>query len=327
MIDQTRLPEELVYVETNNLEEIFDAIKRLVVRGAPAIGCAAALGLAAVAQHYQNDFYEQLCRDAEYLNTSRPTAVNLAWALDRCLKAADYQTLTLDKAKKTLLEEAKAILAEDIAMCRCIGENGLHLFERENMTVLTHCNAGALATGDYGTAISPIYLAHERGLKPQVFADATRPLLQGSRLTAWELVRAGVPVTVICDSMAGHVMREGKIDFIITGADRIAANGDAANKIGTYGLAVLAAYHNIPLYVAAPYSTFDFSLADGSQIPIEERGSEEVACGFGKRTAPQGAEVYNPAFDVTPAEMISGFITDRGFIPKTDFKQLKKYFD
>lgn len=326
MIDQTRLPEELIYVETNDLDEVFDAIKRLVVRGAPAIGCAAAIGLAVVAQKYEDNFYENLCRDAKYLNSSRPTAVNLSWALDRCLNITDYQSLSLEEAKSAILIEAKIVLAEDLEMCKQIGKNGVHLFERENMTILTHCNAGALATGDYGTALSPVYTAHEYGLKPNVFADETRPLLQGSRLTAWELERAGVPVTVICDSMAAQVMREGKIDFIITGADRIASNGDTANKIGTYGVAILAAYHNIPLYVAAPYSTFDFALLDGSEIPIEERDSDEVSCGFGKRTAPKRVNVYNPAFDVTPAELISGFITDCGFIPKEDFNELNKYF-
>jgi methylthioribose-1-phosphate isomerase len=223
--------------------------------------------------------------------------------------------LTALQLKHLLLDDALAILNEDIELCHRIGQHGVTLFQgRKDLGVLTHCNAGALATSDYGTALSPIYTAHEQGLTPRVFADETRPLLQGARLTTWELMRAGVDVTLLCDNMAGQVMKEGKIDLVIVGADRIAANGDAANKIGTYGVAILAQHHGIPFYVAAPYSTIDHELADGSAIPIEHRDPDEVTNGFGRRTAPENCQVYNPAFDVTPNNLITGIITERGIL-------------
>lgn len=325
LIDQTKLPAELVYLEIDAVEDIFDAIKRLLVRGAPAIGCAAALGLAAAAQKSAaadtGSFLREARGIAARLNQSRPTAVNLFWALERCLEsvAAAAERREVAELKNLLLREALDILAEDISMCRAIGFNGAPLLS-DGMSVLTHCNAGALATGDYGTALAPIYVARERGVEVKVFADETRPLLQGSRLTAFELNQAGVDVTVICDSMAAQVMREGKIDLVIVGSDRIAANGDAANKIGTYGLAVLAEYHNIPFYVAAPSSTIDTNLADGGGIPIEQRDGREIGFGFGKMTAPAAVGFYNPAFDVTPSGLITGIITDKGlFTPPYDF--------
>jgi methylthioribose-1-phosphate isomerase len=318
LIDQTLLPEELTYIESDDLEEIFDCIKRLVVRGAPAIGCAAGLGLAAVSQNFisasRNEFLEKLEAAAKRLSESRPTAVNLFWALKRCVKAVkDSVEESVEALKTVLIKEALTILEEDIEMCRSIGKHGSSLL-KEGMGVLTHCNAGALATGDYGTALSPIYVAKENNVNVKVFSDETRPLLQGSRLTAWELNKAGVDVTTICDNMAAQVMKEGKIDIVIVGADRVAANGDAANKIGTYGVAILAQYHKIPFYVAIPYSTIDITLKNGSEIPIEQRNEDEIKCGFGKRTAPEEVAVYNPAFDATPNELITGIITERGIL-------------
>jgi methylthioribose-1-phosphate isomerase len=322
IIDQTRLPEELVYLELDEVEAIFEAILRLSVRGAPAIGCAAALGLAACAQHIEAansvGFTARVQGVAARLGASRPTAVNLFWALDRCCQVLNGVD-PIPVLKVALLQEALRILEEDIQMCHAIGGHGASLIE-EGMGVLTHCNAGALATGDYGTALAPIYRAHEAGIRFTVFSDETRPLLQGSRLTAWELNRAGVEVVTICDNMAAQVMKEGKIGLVLVGSDRIAANGDAANKIGTYGLAVLARHHGIPFYVAAPSSTIDASLAHGSLIPIEQRGADEVRH-FGERlTAPAGVEVYNPAFDVTPNALITGIITEAGLHrPPYDF--------
>ncbi len=296
IIDQTRLPQQLVYLELDDVEEIAAAIERLSVRGAPAIGCAAALGLAACAKKLEAaDFPAGIKRLADRLAATRPTAVNLFWALDRCRNQTGMDAL---------IREALSILEEDILMCRAIGEHGAPLI-KEGMGILTHCNAGALATGDFGTALSPLYVAHAEGRSFSVYSDETRPLLQGSRLTAWELQRAGIDVTTICDSMAAQVMKEGRIDLVIVGSDRIAANGDAANKIGTYGLAILAKHHGIPFYVAAPTSTVDASLASGDSIPIERRDPSEVA-------AAEGVQVYNPAFDVSPHSLISGIITEKG---------------
>ena len=329
LIDQTKLPEELVYLETDSLELIYDAIKRLVVRGAPAIGCAAALGLAAVAQNISGtteQFISEVKKAADRLASSRPTAVNLFWALNRMtdkLASTSVTVSEISKLKEILLEEALEILEEDITMCRAIGHHGAHLI-KDGSGVLTHCNAGALATGDYGTALAPMYTAFENGVKFKAYSDETRPLLQGSRLTAWELARAGVDVTTICDNMAAQVMREGKINLVIVGTDRVAANGDVANKIGTYGVAILARYHNIPFYVAMPYSTVDFKTADGSGIPVEQRHPDEVRRGMGKLTAPENVNIYNPAFDVTPHELISGFITEKGMIYPPFSENLKK---
>jgi methylthioribose-1-phosphate isomerase len=306
IIDQTKLPQELVYLELDDVEEIVAAIKRLSVRGAPAIGCAAALGLAACAQHLPDEgFVDAIDALAKQLAASRPTAVNLFWALERaCAHLRKCAQAGSGVLKLNLVQEGLAILEEDIQMCRAIGGHGAPLIE-EGMGILTHCNAGALATGDFGTALSPMYVAHEAGKNFTVYSDETRPLNQGSRLTAWELHRAGIDVVTICDNMAAQVMKEGKIDLVIVGSDRIAANGDAANKIGTYGLAVLAKYHGIPFYVAAPTSTIDTSLETGGRIPIEHRDPAEIG-------AAEGVRVYNPAFDVTPNELISGIITENG---------------
>ncbi len=319
LIDQTQLPTSLAYLSLDAPAAIHDAIRRLVVRGAPAIGIAAALGLATAMQHHSGPpttFLTEAQRIAAYLETARPTAVNLAWSLRRAmttLTAAAQHTSALPQLKQTLIREALNILAEDINMCRAIGEHGVPLI-RPGMGILTHCNAGALATGDFGTALAPLYLAHAAGRAFTVYADETRPLLQGARLTAWELQRAGIDVILICDNMAASLMRAGKIQLVIVGTDRVAANGDTANKIGTYGLAVLAKHHNIPFYVALPRSTIDASLPDGSHIPIEERHPDEVRRLAGHPIAPATVRVANPAFDVTPHNLITGFITERGII-------------
>ncbi len=321
IVDQTLLPSELAYERVETIEAMRDAIKRLKIRGAPAIGIAAAfglyLGVRTLPDTIGNDgFIGALRQKAGYLASSRPTAVNLAWALNRLEEKASAlaaEGIPVTQIKRRLLDESLAILEEDRRMCRSIGEHGFALLGSKK-TVLTHCNAGGLATSEYGTALAPVYVAFERGKVIHVYADETRPLLQGARITAFELRRAGIPVTLICDNMAAMVMAQGKIDAVIVGADRIAANGDTANKIGTYGLAIVANAHNVPFYVAAPASTFDLSLASGTEIPIEEREEAEITCGFGRRTAPAGIEVYNPAFDVTPFRYITAFITDGGVI-------------
>lgn len=316
MIDQTLLPLELREIECRDVETVWEAIKSLRVRGAPAIGIAAAygvcIGLQAAAA---GQLTEKLAEVTDYLATSRPTAVNLFWALDRMkAKAAELgESASADELRKGLLAEARAIHDEDRAMCHAIGEHGAALLG-DGQGVLTHCNAGGLATAEYGTALSVFFTAQDQGKNLQVFVDETRPLLQGSRLTAWELTQRGIHATLICDSMAAQVMREGRIQAVITGADRIAANGDSANKIGTYSIAVLAAAHEIPFYIAAPSSTFDLSIASGDEIPIEQRAAEEITHGFGRQTAPTDVEVYNPAFDVTPAKYIKAIITERGLI-------------
>lgn len=320
MIDQTRLPAEFLEIDLNTAEQVWEAIRMLRVRGAPAIGVAAAYGTvvglqeADVADRSRADFDARLADVVNYLATSRPTAVNLFWALDRMRGVASAQPDAEPAAMLArLLEEARAIDAEDQAMCTAMGHHGAELMP-EDGGVLTHCNAGGLATAGDGTALSVLFAAHAGGRNIHVYADETRPLLQGARLTAWECQQRGVPVTVICDSMAALVMREKKVDAVITGADRIAANGDAANKIGTYSVAVLAKAHGIPFYVAAPSSTFDMSLPSGDLIPIEERAREEIASGMGRQTVPDGVDVWNPAFDVTPAELIRAIITERGVI-------------
>ncbi|MBN1670716.1 MAG: S-methyl-5-thioribose-1-phosphate isomerase [Kiritimatiellae bacterium] len=316
LVDQTKLPGELVFVETCDPQEVWTAIKTLQVRGAPAIGVAAAMGVVAGIQGSNAATGAALAEEAagvaKRLATSRPTAVNLFWALDRMTGVAKANAgLAPAELKERLAQEAVKVHDEDVAMCRAIGEHGATLL-RAGQTVLTHCNAGGLATALYGTALAPIYVAQEKGVKVSVFADETRPLLQGARLTAWELMQAGVDVTLICDNMAAQVMKEGRIDLVMVGADRIAANGDTANKIGTYGVALLAQAHKIPFYVLAPTSTFDMSLGSGEEIPIEKRASEEVTCGFGKATAPEGVQVYSPAFDVTPAALITAIICEHG---------------
>jgi methylthioribose-1-phosphate isomerase len=319
LIDQTLLPVELAWLDCRDAQTVFAAIRRLQVRGAPAIGIAAAygvcLGLQTATGHSEADFFGRLGEVSQYLATSRPTAVNLFWAIDRMQRLGESLRGQASPGQilERLLDEARAIHEEDRQMCRAIGRHGARLLAA-NSGVLTHCNAGGLATADYGTALAVIFAAHESGKQIRVFVDETRPLLQGSRLTAWELVQHGVPATLICDSMAAQVMREGRVQAVVTGADRIAANGDSANKIGTYSVAVLAAAHDIPFYIAAPTSTFDLSLASGESIPIEQRAAEEITTGFGRRTAPEGIDVYNPAFDVTPARLIRGIICERGII-------------
>lgn len=312
LIDQTRLPGELVTLECTTVEQTHDAIRRLVVRGAPAIGIAAAYGviLARSSDGAANDRNAYL-RAIEYLATSRPTAVNLFWALDR-MKEVVARTPDL-QLHDALLVEAQTIHSEDRQMCKSIGRYGAQLLD-DCHCVLTHCNAGGLATSMWGTALAPIYHLHHSGRQIKVFADETRPLMQGARLTAWELSQAGIPVTVLTDSTAGSLLRTGTIDAVIVGADRIAANGDVANKIGTYPLAVLACYHKTPFYVAAPSSTFDLTLECGDLIPIEQRDRSEVAQPQGVLVAPEMAEVINPAFDITPAELVTAIITERGVI-------------
>lgn len=324
LINQTRLPEELVHRECHTVEDVWDAIKRLEVRGAPAIGIAGAYGLFLAVkdcddQQPLQEFWAFFDQKFDYLAQCRPTAVNLEWALKRCRSVVQNDS-DISGIKTKLLEEAHKIHQEDQKLCERMGRYGAELLS-EQATVLTHCNAGALATGGTGTALAVLYAAHEQGKQLKVYADETRPLLQGSRLTAWELNQAGIDVTVIADNMAAHVIRDKGVNAIIVGADRIAANGDVANKIGTYNLAVLAEKHRIPFYVAAPFSTFDINIASGQEIPIEERDATEVRLGFGKLTAPQEVKVYNPAFDVTPNDLVTALITDQGVLyPPFDVK-------
>lgn len=329
VLDQTELPERESYLEIRTAEQMWDAIKRLCVRGAPAIGIAAAYGVCIeMSRHVEKTVadYHRILKDViDYLSTSRPTAVNLFWALERMKKAGEeYAHRKNSETQERLEEEAKAIEKREEAACVAIGEYMLSLLEN-GMTILTHCNAGGLATVRYGTALAPILLGKERGIDFKVYADETRPLLQGARLTAWELKRAGVDVTVITDNMAGMLMAQGKIDAVIVGCDRVAANGDAANKVGTYSAAVLARYHNIPFYVAGPVSTIDMNTPAGAYIPIEQRDPEEVTCGFGRRTVPEGVKVYNPAFDVTPHELITAIVTERGVIMHPDEEKISAH--
>ncbi len=330
IIDQTRLPGELIYERITDVESMVGAIKKLRIRGAPAIGIAAAFGcylaVADFPEHGgKNDLLTLLEKNGDFLAQSRPTAVNLFWAIDRMKKRARelVQMAEIPEVKAGLLAEANKILEEDRSMGRAIGEHGAKLLSGVN-TILTHCNAGGLATAEYGTALAPVYVAAEHGKIMKVYVDETRPLLQGSRITAFELKHAGIPAIVICDNMAAVVMAQKKIEAVIVGADRIAANGDTANKIGTYGVALLAKAHNIPFYIAAPSSTFDLKINSGQQIPIEERNEEEITCGFGKRTAPEGIAVFNPAFDVTPAHLINAFITEKGIIGKPFKENIRK---
>lgn len=312
LIDQTLLPGELRLLECKDVDTVWEAIKMLRVRGAPAIGISAAYGVV-LAQCQSNESLAQAARrTADYLATSRPTAVNLFWALDR-MRGVVEQHAENSQLRKHLLAEARAIHSEDRDMCHAIGKHGANLLAN-NATVITHCNAGGLATAEYGTALSVMFTCQDQGKRLQVFADETRPLWQGARLTAWELQQRGIPVTVICDSMAAHVMQTQEVSAVIVGADRITARGDAANKIGTYSLAVNARYHNVPFYVAAPSSTFDLALVDGADIPIEQRDRQEVVAPQGLSIAPKDVDVYNPAFDVTPAELITALITEKGVI-------------
>jgi len=325
LIDQTLLPGEYREITIETAEQLWEAIRKLRVRGAPAIGIAAAFGVALEARKFPGGSSEELLnhvrRTCEYLATSRPTAVNLFWALDRMLKLAENHSRgSVENLQALLLKEAEEILQEDIRLGRKLGEIGAALL-RDGDTVLTHCNAGALATGGYGTALGVIYAAKEQGKRIKVFADETRPLLQGARLTAYELMHSGIEVTLICDNMAASVLRDKNIRAVIVGADRIAANGDFANKIGTYGLAVLAKAHGVPFYTAAPWSTVDMAIKSGQDIPIEMRDGDEVRCLVPDHpTAPATVEVFNPAFDVTPASLLSGVITERG-IAEAPFEQ------
>jgi methylthioribose-1-phosphate isomerase len=318
MIDQTRLPGEEVYNSYSDFQSIAEAIRGMIIRGAPAIGVAAAMGVAmgarAIIADTHESFFRQLDNVCDELGRTRPTAVNLFWGLERMKRVAEsHRSKSLDVIRDALKKEAVRIGEEDLTICRNIGKWGATLIP-EGATVLTHCNAGGLATAGYGTALGVIRAAHEAGKKIQVFADETRPWLQGSRLTVWELMKDGIPTTLISDNMAGFFMNRGEITCCVVGADRIAANGDTANKIGTYSVAVLAKENNIPFYVAAPVSTFDLTLSDGSKIPIEERPANEVTHIKGIAIAPEGVRVRNPAFDVTPARYITAIITENGIV-------------
>jgi methylthioribose-1-phosphate isomerase len=315
-IDQTKLPTEETYVTCKNYEEVADAIRTMIVRGAPAIGVAAAMGVALGTLQSQAESLPDLEREfdtvCDVLAGTRPTAVNLFWAIHRMRDKFEHlRSLPLQTIKQAMVAEAQRMLVEDITANEAMGKHGAVLLPSSG-GVLTHCNAGALATAGYGTALGVIRAAVESGKQLQVFADETRPFLQGSRLTAWELMKDGIPTTLIADNMAGAMMRQGKIDAVIVGADRIAANGDVANKIGTYTVAVLAKEHGIPFYVAAPISTVDLATADGSEIPIEQRSSTEVTHFAGKQIAPDAVRVENPAFDVTPNRYVTAIITERG---------------
>ena len=315
IIDQTRLPAELNYLVLDDYQQVVEAIKTLKVRGAPAIGIAAAYGMAMAIgkfEKYDKRFIDEV---AEKFCSLRPTAVNLFRAVDRMKNKLFSETpQNTESAAKLMWHEASSIHNEDQQMCESIGKNGAELISVGD-TILTHCNTGALATGGIGTALGVIYTCRDQGKKNRIFAGETRPVLQGARLTAWELKQEGIPVTLICDNMAGMIMKQGRINHVIVGADRIAANGDTANKIGTYPLAVLAIHHNIPFYVAAPSTSFDNSIKTGAEIKIEERPASEITNGFGIAIAPEDIEVYSPAFDITPRELISFFITENGILP------------
>lgn len=329
ILDQTLLPNQVRYNICGNYKKVAKGIRDLWIRGAPAIGIAAAMGVALGAQKIRAKtfptFYKTLLEICNHLEATRPTAVNLAWAIQKMKTVTQKnKNKSIDDLKKILINEAKRILREDIQTNKTLGKLGASLIQ-DGQTILTHCNAGSLATGGYGTALGVIRAAKESGKKIHVFADETRPVLQGSRLTAWELKEDGIPVTLITDSMAGYFMGKGEISACIVGADRITANGDVANKIGTYSIAILAKEHGIPFYVAAPTSTIDFSMATGKQIPIEERSPLEVSQILGKVTiAPRGIPIANPAFDVTPAKYITGIITEKGVFHPKRLKELKK---
>jgi methylthioribose-1-phosphate isomerase len=338
LLDQTKLPTETVYVDITDEKQMHDAIRRLVIRGAPAIGVAAAFGVYLGVRNFRGGgengplfaFMDRLNEVCDYLATARPTAVNLFWAIDHMRRAArdagrdsraHDDNLTVDLIKSRLLAAAQAMLEDDTRVCRAIGEHGFALLQElsvpgngPEMQILTHCNAGGLATVKYGTALAPIYVGAEKGTRFHVYADETRPLLQGSRITAWELKHNGIPVTVICDNMAATVMKEGKVSAVIVGTDRVAANGDVANKIGTMGVAILAKHFGIPFIVAAPTSSIDLSLETGAQIPIEQRDAREVSEGLGKQTAPSDVDIYNPAFDVTPNDLVTAIVTEKGVV-------------
>lgn len=330
-IDQTKLPTEEVYVNCDTYQQVADVIRNMVVRGAPAIGVSAAMGIALGVKNSSADTVGDLKRDldqiCDVMGKTRPTAVNLFWAIKRMQEKFERQrVLPIQQIKRVLIEEAKCMHAEDIAINQAMGKHGAALMPATG-GVLTHCNAGALATAGYGTALGVIRAAVEAGKKIQVYADETRPFLQGARLTAWELVKDGIPTTVISDNMSGAMMRQGKIGAVIVGADRIAANGDVANKIGTYTVAVLAKEHGIPFYVAAPLSTVDLETPDGGRIPIEQRSASEVTHFAGKLVTPEGVSVENPAFDVTPAKYVTAIVTERGVARAPYEQSLKALMD
>ncbi|MDD5072826.1 MAG: S-methyl-5-thioribose-1-phosphate isomerase [Candidatus Omnitrophica bacterium] len=327
IIDQTLLPNKLVYLSFRDVKKFWHAIKKLQVRGAPALGVAAAygtyLGIRNSRAKNYNEFVRELDRVIKFIGSARPTAVNLFWGLDRMrASAVKNKKKPVPEIKKALLAEAHKVYEEDRAICRKMAVYGARLI-KDGDVILTHCNAGALATADYGTALGVIYMAKEQGKRVKVYADETRPLLQGARLTAWELMREGIDVTLICDNMAAHVMSLGKVTKVIVGADRITRNGDAANKIGTYGVAVLAKYHKVPFYVVAPVSTIDFNLPYGRLIPIEERRGEEITTIRGNLLAPKGVKTYSPAFDVTPAALITAIVTEKGVFKPDEIKKIR----
>jgi methylthioribose-1-phosphate isomerase len=327
LIDQTRLPEEYTVVEIKCCDDMAQAITTMIVRGAPAIGIAAAYGIYLGAREIhttdRGEFLTQLEAVAERLRATRPTAVNLFWAIDRMLKTARQTIGPVEHLRQTLFDMAKSIQAEDLQTCQQIGDHGLAALPTtpERLRILTHCNAGALATAGYGTALGVVRSAWTADRLERVYADETRPRLQGAKLTTWECVQEGIPVTLITDNMAAHCMKLGLIDAVVVGADRITANGDAANKIGTYSLALVAQAHQIPFFVAAPVSTIDFSLEDGREIPIEERNPVEIYQIGDTRLCPLGVEFYNPAFDVTPASLITAIITEHGAIAPTQLRE------
>ena len=330
LLDQTKLPHKAVMEKQESVEQVWASIKALKVRGAPAIGIAAAYGLCIALKSSitlpASSYLDAVDRIAAYLDSARPTAVNLGWAMRRM--SAYAHSLANHPATyihEQLIQEAEAIHAEDIELCLGMGRNGLPLI-KPGMGILTHCNAGSLATSELGTATAPMYMAHQAGISFRVYADETRPLLQGARLTAWELQQAGLDVTLITDNMAAHLMSEGLIDMVITGTDRVAANGDVANKIGTLGVAILAKHFGIPFYVACPSSTIDLATATGKDIPIEERDSDEVTSVSGVKTAPEGIKTRNPAFDVTPNELVAGLITEKQLITGPYIDKLKQLF-
>jgi methylthioribose-1-phosphate isomerase len=330
-IDQTKLPTEETYVTCKTHEQVADVIRNMVVRGAPAIGVAAAMGIALGMKNSKAETGAEMKKDfdqiADVIGKTRPTAVNLFWAIGRMKDKFEYLRMRpVPQIKDALIEEAQRMHAEDIAANQAMGRHGATLMPSSG-GVLTHCNAGALATAGYGTALGVIRAAVEQGKKIHVYADETRPFLQGSRLTAWELMKDGIPTTVISDNMAGAMMKQGKIGAVVVGADRIAANGDVANKIGTYTVAILAKEHGIPFYVAAPFSTIDLNTPDGSKIPIEERNAREVTHIAGKQMVPDGVSVENPAFDVTPAKYVAAIITERGIVRAPYGESIKKLAD
>ena len=328
LLDQRKLPEKEIWLRLKSAEEVAEAIREMVVRGAPAIGITGAYGLYLGIKNFRGPrekFFKVLSQKARLLREARPTAVNLPWAINRIQKKVTPSSYTrsplrgrgkgegVEELKRLVLQEAQAIHREDEELCRLIGEHGSKLFQ-EGDVVLTHCNAGGLATSGFGTALAVFYTLQEKGKRFSVYATETRPLLQGARLTSWELTQSKIPCTLVCESAVASLMRRGKIKKVVVGADRIAANGDTANKIGTYSIALIAQAHEIPFYIAAPSSTFDASIASGNGIPIEFRKPEEITNGFGKRTAPEGIRAENPAFDVTPSELITAFITEKGVI-------------